>query len=235
MRQTERIIISVERRLVFAQDRGSTNRAMKHLIVLTLAWAVCWSEARSPPLIKTCPDGYELSMNTISGKMECNCLPYHLYWPLDGLCYRELTQGPCQTGYKLVWNIELEQAECQCPPFWNRADDGLCYEEYTQGPCSVGQLFIESDCVCNPNMTMHFYQETEQCFQLYTQGPCSLGQMFTFNYRSRKPQCVCRDGHVKWTDTNCYEVNTAGPCDAAACPEVNAVFYISNWRSRATN
>ena len=85
-------------------------------------------------LIKSCPEGYELVENPISGKAECTCLPYHLYWPLDGICYRELTQGPCKNGHKLVWNLETEQAECQCPPFWTKlSPDADCYEEYTQG------------------------------------------------------------------------------------------------------
>lgn len=72
----------------------------------------------------------------ITGKSECNCRAYHLYWPQDGLCYRELTQGPCPTGFKLVWNVLEEKAECECPPFWSQADDGQCYEEYSQVNCS---------------------------------------------------------------------------------------------------
>jgi len=68
----------------------------------------------------------------MTGKSECNCRAYHLYWPQDGLCYRELTQGPCPTGFKLVWDVLQEKAECQCPPFWSQADDGQCYEEYSK-------------------------------------------------------------------------------------------------------
>ena len=91
-------------------------------------------EGRQRSLIKTCPEGYELVENPVSGKAECTCLAYHLYWPLNGFCYREMTQGPCKPGHKLIWNSELERAECQCPPFWSRlTSDGECYEEYTQG------------------------------------------------------------------------------------------------------
>lgn len=107
--------------------------AIKWLIACAV-FMVGASDARQRSLIKTCPEGYELVENPVSGKTECTCLPYHLYWPLDGICYREMTQGPCKPGHKLVWNSDLETAECQCPPFWTRlTSDGECYEEYTQG------------------------------------------------------------------------------------------------------
>ena len=103
------------------------------LVVVLLASCVEGRQWRS--LIKSCPEGYELVENPVSGKAECTCLPYHLYWPGDGLCYREMTRGPCLDGHKLVWNSETEKAECTCPPFWTKLEgsDGDCYEEYTQG------------------------------------------------------------------------------------------------------
>lgn len=203
--------------------------------LVLILWTICTSsliEARSKattlPGWKSCPEGYELSINPVSGKSECNCRAYHLYWPQDGLCYRELTQGPCPTGFKLVWNVLDEKVECQCPPFWSQADDGQCYEEYSQGPCLSGQLFIASQCVCNSNLTMHYYEEKQECYQLYTQGPCSKGQMMTFNYHTRKPQCVCRDEHVLNHDGNCYQVNTVGPCNQTACPQDTPVSCFVN-------
>ena len=94
-----------------------------------------------------------------------------------------------------------------------------------KGPCLSGQLFIASQCVCNSNLTMHYYEEKQECYQLYTQGPCSKGQMMTFNYHTRKPQCVCRDEHVLNHDGNCYQVNTVGPCNQTACPQVSSFLY----------
>lgn len=91
-----------------------------------------------------------------------------------------------------------------------------------QGPCPSGQLFIASQCICNSNLTMHYYEERQECYQLYTQGPCSTGQIMTFNYLTRKPQCVCRDEHVLSHDGNCYQVNTVGPCNQTACPKVSS-------------
>jgi len=200
--------------------------------VLLILWTLLTlSQARtrvSPLNAKNCPEGYELSINPISGKTECNCLPYHLYWPKDGLCYRELTQGPCSSGFKLVWNVDQELAECQCPPFWSRSDDGRCYEEYSQGPCTSGELFIKGQCSCHDNMTMH-YHESQRCYQLYTQGPCAKGQMMTFNYRTRRPQCVCKDQHVQHENGSCYQVNTAGPCSQNQCPQDTPVScYVSD-------
>ena len=49
---------------------------------------------------KTCPSGYELRYDRRAGKYECACLKYHLYWPGDGLCYREYQQGPCPEGHR---------------------------------------------------------------------------------------------------------------------------------------
>ena len=193
-------------------------------ITICVAVIVCLVDGRSFSSTKTCPDGYELIFNSNSGKKECVCLPYHLYWPLDGKCYREATQGPCQLGFKLVWNSESEKAECQCPAFWSRhAADESCYEEYTQGPCAKGQLFVQSQCVCNEEMTMHYHPETQQCFQLYTDGPCSPGQIFQFNYQLRRPECICKENHIRWTDGNCYEVNTVGPCNSTQCPQVTEI------------
>ncbi len=34
------------------------------------------------------------------GKLRCRCKKYHLYWPEDGICYREYKQGPCPEGHR---------------------------------------------------------------------------------------------------------------------------------------
>ena len=49
---------------------------------------------------KNCPTGYELQHDRRTNKYECTCKKYHLYWPLDGLCYREFQQGPCPEGHR---------------------------------------------------------------------------------------------------------------------------------------
>lgn len=49
---------------------------------------------------KTCPTGYELHVDKATNKLECRCKKYHLYWPDDGLCYREFQQGPCPEGHR---------------------------------------------------------------------------------------------------------------------------------------
>ena len=171
-------------------------------------------------LLGKCPEGHEAVFDTRTEKVECSCLPYHLYWPLDGICYREMSRGPCKQGFKVVWNPVLEAAECQCPTFWSLGpDDGLCYEEYTQGPCLKGKLLINGLCQCSQNMTMHFHPETGQCFQLYTDGPCSSGQMLQFDYHLLRPECVCKKDHLQWSDGNCYLENSQGPCSADECTE----------------
>ena len=49
---------------------------------------------------KTCPAGYELQLDRKTNQYECTCKKYHLYWPPDGLCYREFQQGPCPDGHR---------------------------------------------------------------------------------------------------------------------------------------
>ena len=49
---------------------------------------------------KNCPSGYELQHDRNTNKYECTCKKYHLYWPSDGLCYREFQQGPCPEGHR---------------------------------------------------------------------------------------------------------------------------------------
>ena len=49
---------------------------------------------------KQCPLGYELHFSRDVGKYECRCKKYHVYWPEDGLCYREYQRGPCPEGHR---------------------------------------------------------------------------------------------------------------------------------------
>ena len=49
---------------------------------------------------KQCPPGYELHYDRGVRKYECVCKKYFLYWPEDGLCYREYQQGPCPEGHR---------------------------------------------------------------------------------------------------------------------------------------
>ena len=58
------------------------------------------SDASITPLVKTCPEGYELVKDKDTGEYDCQCKKYHLYWPIDGACYREFAQGPCPTGHR---------------------------------------------------------------------------------------------------------------------------------------
>lgn len=52
---------------------------------------------------KTCPPGYELTFDRVLRKYDCKCKDYFLYWPEDGLCYREYQQGPCPEGHR--WGL----------------------------------------------------------------------------------------------------------------------------------
>ena len=49
---------------------------------------------------KRCPRGYEVRYDKRARKYECRCKRYHLYWPGDGLCYREYHRGPCPEGHR---------------------------------------------------------------------------------------------------------------------------------------
>ena len=51
---------------------------------------------------KQCPRGYDLHYDRAVRKYDCRCKKYHLYWPDDGLCYREYQQGPCPEGHRFV-------------------------------------------------------------------------------------------------------------------------------------
>ena len=54
----------------------------------------------SGAVAKTCPPGYELTFDRVLRKYDCKCKDYFLYWPEDGLCYREYQQGPCPEGHR---------------------------------------------------------------------------------------------------------------------------------------
>jgi len=72
-------------------------------------------------------------------------------------------------------------------------------------------------CSCSNRLTMFYYPETQSCHPLYEQGPCNKGHILKFDYGSRRPRCVCRDGHMLEEDGNCYALNTAGPCQQSFC------------------
>ncbi|XP_040569721.1 uncharacterized protein [Lepeophtheirus salmonis] len=173
---------------------------------------------------KLCPQGYELRASPrragVGNKFECRCKRYHLYWPQDGLCYRENSRGPCEEGHRLVLNETTRQAECSCPFFWTKLPDGKCYKEYTRGPCPYGQLVVsdpftnQGSCDCSSDMKMYHYNKTGECFELYDRGPCPLGHVLDFNYKTLDRQCRCKDGHhLHVSDGNCYKLNTKGPCE----------------------
>ena len=43
---------------------------------------------------------YFVGKDNKDGKLRCRCKKYHLYWPDDGICYREYKQGPCPEGHR---------------------------------------------------------------------------------------------------------------------------------------
>jgi len=67
---------------------------------LDAALAVVSAASASPLRRKQCPRGYELRFDRPARKYECRCKKYHLYWPGDGLCYREYHRGPCPEGHR---------------------------------------------------------------------------------------------------------------------------------------
>ena len=73
-------------------------------LVVTSVLTLTSAFARHSELVtnthKTCPPGYELLYDRSVRKYECQCKKYHLYWPEDGLCYREYHQGPCPEGHR---------------------------------------------------------------------------------------------------------------------------------------
>jgi len=107
---------------------------------------------------KTCPAGYELQLDRKTNQYECTCKKYHLYWPPDGLCYREFQQGPCPDGHRLVLDEVSRKPTCTCPFFSAKHTDGKCYQEYTRGPCPEGQLMVldrdtgYGQCSCDSNL-----------------------------------------------------------------------------------
>lgn len=181
-------------------------------------------EGRIPrQFYKKCPRGFQLVFDRQSRKLSCDCKQNHLYWPENGICYEEFTQGPCSAGNRLVLNSTSRLPYCQCPAFWSRYQDGTCHEDYTRGPCSDGQLFVYDHstnsgvCRCDSTMVMHYFPATGRCYPKYSQGPCNDGHIIKFDYRSLSPHCECRDGHEKWSDGHCYRLNTIGPCRSSKC------------------
>ena len=69
-------------------------------ITLSFAFPKTGDEPGTLGFHKNCPQGYELQHDRTTNLYECTCKKYHLYWPDDGLCYREFQQGPCQEGHR---------------------------------------------------------------------------------------------------------------------------------------
>lgn len=167
---------------------------------------------------KSCPEGYELGKDKKDGRLRCRCKKYHLYWPDDGICYREYEQGPCPEGHRLVLDETSRRPICTCPFFSAEYADGKCYQEFTQGPCPFGQLMIldrttgRGKCGCDQSNRMYYHPPTEQCFELYHQGPCPEGHILSFNYGNLVPECKCKEGYYLHSDGKCYKLNTRGPC-----------------------
>eukprot|EP00095_Tigriopus_kingsejongensis_P003671 maker-scaffold11_size778918-snap-gene-5.21 protein:Tk03671 transcript:maker-scaffold11_size778918-snap-gene-5.21-mRNA-1 annotation:"hypothetical protein DAPPUDRAFT_324689" len=194
------------------------------LTLLTLLVSVDWTESKQgdlgPNPHKTCPEGYELYYDRSARKYECVCQKYHIYWPEDGICYREYYQGPCPEGHRLVRNETTRQPYCACPFFSAQYEpDGICYQEYTQGPCEDGELIMadrntgKGVCSCDSSLTMYYHKDSQKCYELYKQGPCPEGHILSFNYATFEPQCKCQDGYHLHSDGNCYKLNTQGPCE----------------------
>ncbi|KAF0308079.1 hypothetical protein FJT64_020668 [Amphibalanus amphitrite] len=174
--------------------------------------------------LKKCPRGFDLMYDRQARKLTCECKRNHLYWKETGLCYREFTQGPCKQGNRIVLNATSNEVICQCPTFWSQYEDGTCHEDFTRGPCPDGELIVYDPatdrgvCRCDASMRMHYFPKTGRCYPKYSQGPCNDGHIVKFDYRSLEPRCECRDGYTKWADGQCYQLNTAGPCDLSDCP-----------------
>ncbi|CAG0882672.1 unnamed protein product [Darwinula stevensoni] len=143
---------------------------------------------------------------------------YQAQWPSNGLCYTEFTQGPCPPGREISYNVFIGSGECTCVRgFLEYPQNGQCYEEFGQGPCEPGLIFVtdpqgNGTCDCRPSLKFYYHRDTRKCFPLYSRGPCELGQHLVFDYARGEPSCRCKDNHIPWSDGNCYELNTRGPC-----------------------
>ena len=84
------------------QELATILLLVLHSVDITYSFAFPKTTVENPILgfHKTCPAGYELHLERKTNKFECRCKKYHLYWPQDGLCYREFQQGPCPDGHR---------------------------------------------------------------------------------------------------------------------------------------
>ncbi|KAF2354809.1 protein of unknown function DUF4789 [Trinorchestia longiramus] len=135
-----------------------------------------------------------------------NCATGHVFWPPDGLCYRQFTQGPCQHGDLLHLHPDSGWPTCGCDSslmrmqYWQHAN--TCHELLTRGPCVTGHVFTynratrTTECGCSPHLSSNYHRKTAQCFPLDTQGPCPDGHIFSLPTGATEPMCTCLSGHL---------------------------------------
>ncbi|KAL3266190.1 hypothetical protein HHI36_010373 [Cryptolaemus montrouzieri] len=144
------------------------------------------------------------------------CPEGFVFWPLDNVCYKKFTRGPCPKGLLLTEHEQLPSCRCGKDKELRayRYENGKCYQHFTKGPCQEkGSLFLTNQiCGCHTFLP-HFHEETQQCYELDTVGPCEKGEVFRIKEKDYVAKCHCKEENIRYLNSSsCYRPFTQGPC-----------------------
>jgi len=161
------------------------------------------------------------------GQLTCTCIPGYVYNKEDEQCYREFTQGPCQTGHFFIRNSDGDAGICQLNPCSTQelyfSEQQSCFRIHSSGPCDHGQIVIGYDphgigyrgrCGCSPLNTPFYWPDDGNCYPHETQGPCPTTMVISTRFSNElKPTCICPEEHIFHKTTGqCYRLFSQGPC-----------------------
>lgn len=132
------------------------------------------------------------------------CTNGKFYWPVDGECYSNSSDGNLCPRGKELHNDVFGDGICDCiliPPH-ESANDGTCYQLYTRGPCEERWVFVklQNRVQCIPdrchlqtvssvNKTYIFWEKTRKCYSIDDRGPCGEGKVLKIDPQSKIPIC----------------------------------------------
>ncbi|XP_003240756.1 uncharacterized protein LOC100574996 [Acyrthosiphon pisum] len=187
----------------------------------------CWDLLTKGP----CDEGQWLVLDRVSDKVllreprplraKCTrrrCSESDVYWPRDGFCHDEESARRdrlCASSDTVLATDEYGEGYCKCHdggkvPYVqvvSANDDGNqdtqpCYPVYSKGACP-------SNHVLTPHGTRYGICTVDECAKerRLTDSSSPMLQRSSSEQQRRQPVSLAR-----WTDGQCYELGTRGPC-----------------------
>lgn len=135
-------------------------------------------------------------------KASCQCKEDYVEWS-DGYCYRQYTQGPCESSEFLV------NSTCMPNPCGKGRlyfpEEQTCYRIGTQGPCPINKVVV-FDFTTRPSVDGVSYNGVCGCAGILS----NLDQSCNTNERLESA-CEATTGMVEMNG-KCFKLYSRGPC-----------------------